>query len=130
MVFVPLIYATSMILLGLAPPIPISSNLPPLNLVDLAVSVYAVGYILLEPVAGVTMLPFHLGVAYYAHVLPTMFERGDIAKAAAAGNLASWVFQFIGHGFAEGRAPALFDNLFQVPHPQCPWIVDMSGVSE
>lgn len=33
---------------------------------------------------------------------------------AAAGNLSSWIAQFIGHGFAEGRAPALLDNLFQV----------------
>jgi uncharacterized membrane protein YGL010W len=116
MIFVPLIYATAVLLVGLIAPIPISSNLPPLNLADLLVSVYAVGYILLEPLAGVLMLPFHLGVAYYAHTLPTMFERGDIAKCAGAANVASWIAQFMGHGLAEGRAPALFDNLFQV-HP-------------
>ena len=119
MIFVPLIYATAVLLVGLIAPIPISSNLPPLNLADLLVSVYAVGYILLEPLAGVLMLPFHLGVAYCAHTLPTMFERGDIAKCAGAANVASWIAQFMGHGLAEGRAPALFDNLFQV-HPFCP----------
>ena len=25
--------------------------------------------------------------------------------------IVSWVAQFIGHGFAEGRAPALLDNI-------------------
>ena len=117
MVFVPLIYATAGILLGLVPSIPISSNLPSLNLADILVAIYAVGYILLEPLAGFLMLPFHLGVAYYAHTLPTMFDKGDIAKYAAGANIASWVAQFAGHGLAEGRAPALFDNLFQVPSP-------------
>lgn len=121
MIFVPLIYATTVILLGLIPPIPLASNLPPLNLADLLVAVYAVGYILLEPVAGLLILPFHLGVGYYSHALPTIFERGDIAKYAAGANLASWVAQFAGHGLAEGRAPALFDNLFQVP-PRGPQI--------
>jgi 2-hydroxy fatty acid dioxygenase len=78
------------------------------------VAVYAVGYFLLEPVAGLLMLPFHLAVAYYAHTLPTQFPRELIVKYAAAGNVASWIAQFMGHGFAEGRAPALLDNLFQV----------------
>jgi len=114
MIFVPLIYATAVILLGLIPPIPIASNLPPLNVSDLIVCIYAIGYILLEPVAGLLILPFHLGVGYYSHKLPIMFERGDIAKVAAGANVASWIAQFMGHGLAEGRAPALFDNLFQV----------------
>lgn len=114
-IFVPLIYATAIILLGLIPPIPIASNVPSLNIADVVVTVYAVGYFLLEPVAGLLMLPFHLAIAYYAHVLPTQFPQEVIAKYAAAGNVASWIAQFMGHGFAEGRAPALLDNLFQVP---------------
>jgi 2-hydroxy fatty acid dioxygenase len=114
MVFVPLIYATFIILTGLVPPIPIASNLPKLYLSDLGVAVYAIGYFLLEPVAGTLMLPFLLGCGYYARVLPTQFPSEVIAKYAGAGNVASWIAQFAGHGFAEGRAPALVDNLFQV----------------
>jgi 2-hydroxy fatty acid dioxygenase len=113
-VFVPLIYATSIILSGLIPPIPIASNLPQIRISDLGVAVYAIGYFLLEPIAGTLMLPFLLGCGYYARVLPVQFPREVIAKFATAANISSWIAQFIGHGFAEGRAPALFDNLFQV----------------
>lgn len=123
MVFVPLIYATFIILTGLLPSIPISSNLPPLSLADLGVAVYAIGYILLEPVAGILMLPFHIAVIYYAHVLPTQFPKEVIAKYAGAANAMSWIAQFMGHGFAERRAPALLDNLFQVHLPQTPLTV-------
>jgi len=63
------------------------------------------------------MLPFHLGCGYYARVLPTQFPSDVIAKYAAAGNVSSWIAQFAGHGLAEGRAPALLDNLFQVLVP-------------
>jgi len=114
MVFVPLIYATSIILAGLVPPIPLASNLPKIYLSDFGVAVYAIGYFLLEPIAGTLMLPFLLGCGYYARVLPTQFPSDVVAKYAATGNLASWIAQFMGHGLAEGRAPALLDNLFQV----------------
>jgi 2-hydroxy fatty acid dioxygenase len=60
------------------------------------------------------MLPFLLGCGYYARVLPTQFPREIIVTYAAGGNILSWVAQFMGHGLAEGRAPALLDNLFQV----------------
>ena len=62
------------------------------------------------------MLPFLLACGYYARLLPTQFPREVIIKYAAAGNISSWIAQFMGHGFAEGRAPALLDNLFQAPH--------------
>jgi 2-hydroxy fatty acid dioxygenase len=60
------------------------------------------------------MLPFLLGCGYGARVLPTYFPRDVIMKYAGAGHVSSWIAQFIGHGFAEGRAPALLKNLFQV----------------
>ena len=63
------------------------------------------------------MLPFLLGCGYYARVLPTQFPSDVIAKYAGAGNVSDWIAQFAGHGFAEGRAPALLDNLFQVFSP-------------
>jgi uncharacterized membrane protein YGL010W len=31
----------------------------------------------------------------------------------------AWIAQFIGHGFAEGRAPALLDNLLQGERSLC-----------
>jgi uncharacterized membrane protein YGL010W len=117
MIFVPLIYTTAIILAGLTPPIPIASNIPSVSIADVAVFVYAVGYILLEPVAGILLLPFHLMVAYYAHVLPAEYPRDVIVKWAAGLHVTSWIAQFAGHGLAEGRAPALFANLFQVYIP-------------
>lgn len=106
-----------MILVGLIPPIPVASNLPTVHISDVGVAIYAIGYVLLEPVAGSLMLPFHIAVAHYARVLPTDLPREVIVKYAAAGNVASWIAQFMGHGFAEGRAPALLDSLFQVTFP-------------
>lgn len=63
------------------------------------------------------MLPFLLGCGYYARVLPVQLSRESIAKYAAVGNISSWIAQFMGHAFAERRAPALLDNLFQVDIP-------------
>jgi 2-hydroxy fatty acid dioxygenase len=117
MVFVPLIYATAIILVALLPPVPLVSPLPKLSVADVGVAVYAVGYILLEPVAGVLMLPFHIGVAYAAHVLPSEVPREEIVKWAGGLHVMAWIAQFMGHGLAEGRAPALLDNLFQVTLP-------------
>lgn len=34
-------------------------------------------------------------------------------KAAVGTHIAAWVAQFWGHGYHEGRSPALLDNLFQ-----------------
>jgi len=116
MVFVPLIYATSIILAALLPPIPLASTIPPISIADVSVAIYAIGYILLEPMAGLFMLPFHLGVMYFAHTLPTQFPREVIIKWAGALNVSAWIAQFLGHGLAEKRAPALLDNLFQVCH--------------
>jgi 2-hydroxy fatty acid dioxygenase len=113
-VFVPLIYITAIILVGLSPKIPLASNIPSICPADIGVAVYAIGYILLEPVAGVLMLPFHIATLYYAHVLPSQFPKDVIAKYAGVFNVISWIAQFAGHAFAEGRAPALVDNLFQV----------------
>ena len=113
MVFVPAIYATALVLLGLLAPIPIASNVPVLHLSDLFAATYAIGYILLEPVAGTLILPFHIACAYYARYLPTQFPSDKIAIFAGILQVIAWVAQFLGHGLAEKRAPALLDNLFQ-----------------
>jgi 2-hydroxy fatty acid dioxygenase len=38
-------------------------------------------------------------------------QRADHQQVALLVHVASWIAQFIGHGFAEGRAPAVLDNL-------------------
>jgi uncharacterized membrane protein YGL010W len=38
-------------------------------------------------------------------------QRSDGIKQAALLHAGSWVVQFLGHGLAEKRAPALLDNL-------------------
>jgi len=38
-------------------------------------------------------------------------QRQGYVSTAAAVHTFSWIAQFLGHGFAEGRAPALLDNL-------------------
>lgn len=45
----------------------------------------------------------------------TKFARTNpnAVPIAVAGHVASWIFQFIGHGVAEKRSPRLVDNLVQ-----------------
>lgn len=38
-------------------------------------------------------------------------HRGDAVQIAAAVHALCWIAQFLGHGLAEKRAPALLDNL-------------------
>src|ERR1700737_2826629 len=103
-----------MILVGLAPSISLASNIPPICPVNVGVAGYAIGYVLLEPVAGILMLPYHLATLYCAHVLPMQYPRDVVFKYALGLQLSAWVAQFLGHGLGEGRAPSLFDNIFQV----------------
>lgn len=42
-------------------------------------------------------------------------------KLALLVQLFSWLSQFIGHGAAEGRAPALLDNLLQGEYGRVEW---------
>lgn len=73
---------------------------------------YCILYILLEPVAGTGLAVFLLaGTATGKYLVETY---GNTANYWAAGiHVFSWIAQFVGHGKFEGRAPALFDNLFQ-----------------
>ncbi|RMZ90086.1 hypothetical protein DV736_g2685, partial [Chaetothyriales sp. CBS 134916] len=74
--------------------------------------VYAVLYILLEPVAGGLLSVLILVGTIYVNYLAAQY--GMTANYWALGvHVASWIAQFIGHGKFEGRAPALLDNLFQ-----------------
>ena len=48
---------------------------------------------------------------YFSEIL--IVENPEIWKLAVGVHIFCWVAQFYGHGAHEGRAPALFDNLFQ-----------------
>ena len=66
----------------------------------------------MEPVAGGVLAPLlFAGTAYSKHLTDSY---GAIANYWALGLFtASWIAQFAGHAFFEGRAPALLDNLIQ-----------------
>lgn len=84
----------------------------PLNAGTIGSIVYALGYILLEPVVGLACVPLLIGGTAYLNYL-TMTYGAIVTYWALGIHVASWIFQFIGHGAYEGRAPALLDNLFQ-----------------
>ena len=85
--------------------------LPP-NLGTITALLYASLYILMEPVAGGMLAPLMLGGAAYANHLKSAY--GMTANYWGVGlHVLSWLFQFVGHGLFEGRAPALLDNLVQ-----------------
>lgn len=67
---------------------------------------------LLEPVAGTTLLPVLIGWTAYANHLTSTYTYNANAVAIFV-EVFAWIAQFIGHGVFEGRAPALFDNLLQ-----------------
>ena len=71
----------------------------PLNAGTIQSLIYALGYVLLEPVVGLVCVPTLLGAAAYMNYLTMTYG------ATAA--------QFVGHGRYEGRKPALVDNLVQ-----------------
>ena len=66
----------------------------------------------MEPVAGGMLAPLLLGGTAYANHLTNQY--GMSANYWGIGlHVTSWLFQFVGHGLFEGRAPALLDNLAQ-----------------
>jgi len=70
--------------------------------------IYITYYFLLEPVAALLYTPQLIITLLTA----TAFSKRDDYKIIAWGiHAISWIFQFVGHGVAEGRAPALLDNL-------------------
>jgi len=111
MVFVPLILGSAL-LLGTNSPAVLDIPYLPLNLGTAFAVLYSVLYILMEPVAGAMITPLILGVTVWGNYLTTTYGW-EANKWAIILNIASWIFQFIGHGAFEHRSPALLDNLFQ-----------------
>ncbi|KAG6849665.1 hypothetical protein H0H93_006507 [Arthromyces matolae] len=80
-----------------------------LNMAAIHAGVYLAYYLTLEPVAAILYAPQLLlslltSTAFYAAT------RDNWNKAAYI-HACSWIAQFLGHGLAEKRAPALLDNL-------------------
>merc|ERR1711907_705756 len=72
---------------------------------------YAAGYILMEPFAGAIAATLML---YGGNCALEFREDYDQALLICIGlQIGCWAMQFFGHYVFEGRAPALFDNLFQ-----------------
>ncbi|KAF8529253.1 DUF962-domain-containing protein [Hysterangium stoloniferum] len=118
MLFVPIILWTGLILLSTVPTFGVftpgitSIYLPYLYFewtwAALVAILYGSYYFILEPSAA----------AMYMPILTTMLlTAGPIASApwgikyAIWIQVIAWIAQFAGHGFAEGRSPALLDNL-------------------
>ncbi|KAH9850083.1 DUF962-domain-containing protein [Lenzites betulinus] len=65
-------------------------------------------YYILEPTAAFLYTPEWLLIGFSAAAFS---YKPDAMKFATILHIASWIFQFSGHFFAEGRSPALLDNL-------------------
>jgi uncharacterized membrane protein YGL010W len=111
--FVPILMFT-MMLWASNVVLPVSVSFVPseyLNLSTLTSIIYAIGYVLMEPIAGGLLLPFVIGQSlagtYCVQHYPGANKWAGIIQAG------SWIAQFIGHGVWEKKAPALVDNLVQ-----------------
>ncbi|TPX34911.1 hypothetical protein SmJEL517_g02608 [Synchytrium microbalum] len=113
MVFVPTIFWTALVWAANTPAAfeYAYSQYLPANLSLFATVGYASYFIALEPLAGTLYAPILLGMCRAANVFLQTNPKAN--SIAALLHVASWVAQFAGHFLAEGRAPALFDNLLQ-----------------
>jgi len=79
-----------------------------LNVAAIHAALYIIYYFMLEPTAAAMYTPQMLVSLLSA----TAFSyRPQGVLIAVVTHIISWLFQFAGHGFAEGRSPALLDNL-------------------
>ncbi|CDO74546.1 hypothetical protein BN946_scf184632.g3 [Trametes cinnabarina] len=65
-------------------------------------------YYMLEPTAALLYAPEMILIGLSAAAFS---RQPDGFKTALAVHVASWLFQFLGHGVAEHRSPALLDNI-------------------
>ncbi|OBZ76370.1 putative endoplasmic reticulum membrane protein C16E8.02 [Grifola frondosa] len=120
LVFVPVLLWTFQVM---ASQLPVPSFIPPVHLVlneyltfDLNWSaihagIYLLYYFLLEPTAALLYVP---QMTLSLLTATTFSYKPDALTTAALVHLGSWAAQFAGHYLAEGRQPALIDNLIEV----------------
>ncbi|KAM0684000.1 hypothetical protein MDAP_000738 [Mitosporidium daphniae] len=79
----------------------------------LPVVVYSVYYILLEPVAGITITPILATLWYGSRLTIQSFPAYSLHIGACVCAI-GWIFQILGHWFFEDRKyPALSENIIQ-----------------
>ncbi|RCI05308.1 hypothetical protein CU098_013407 [Rhizopus stolonifer] len=118
MIFVPTIFWTALVFAANTGPLvnvkdtPFEFLLPfgP-NLSFFGAVFYLTYYAILDPIAASLAAPFLLGASYTATEF--LATNPNANKIALGIHIASWIFQFLGHGLAEKRSPKLLDNLVQ-----------------
>jgi len=70
---------------------------------------------ILDPVAATMLAPIWYSIFYASNFIVQNNGVGNLSamQIGSAANAFGWISQFAGHGIFEGRAPALFSNLFQ-----------------
>ncbi|KAL0483823.1 endoplasmic reticulum membrane protein [Acrasis kona] len=117
-IFVPVILLSFIMLLGLVHVPIISTPSEFLNLfVGNAGFIAAVPlvayYFVLDREAGAVILAEIVGFVALSTYLQLYESRSTFYFIAFLSQVCGWGFQFFGHGFFEGRRPALFDNILQ-----------------
>ncbi|KAK2466449.1 hypothetical protein APHAL10511_002091 [Amanita phalloides] len=79
-----------------------------LNVSAIHAALYILYYFALEPIAALLYLP---QLAFMLLTATAFSKNPDHIMQAAILHGVSWIAQFLGHGLAEKRAPALLDNL-------------------
>ncbi|EPY31238.1 hypothetical protein STCU_01289 [Strigomonas culicis] len=104
-VFVPLIYTTTLSFLTKV------KITPSLNLSQVGATLYALTFIIMEPVAGTLYAPLVYGMYYAA---TNFFAHCPLLAAAV--NVVGWASQIIAHKFCEQRQPAFLEDPLQAIH--------------
>ncbi|KAJ3411120.1 hypothetical protein HDV05_002729, partial [Chytridiales sp. JEL 0842] len=123
MIFVPTIVWTGMVWCHNIPAFTetwfLQDTYTPFNLTFVLTFLYTAYYVILKPKLGLPVVPFMFLMNYSAYqflhsekVNGLNVLGGVSPNVIASGiHIAAWIFQFLGHGLAEKRKPALMDNL-------------------
>lgn len=111
-IFVPTIVWTIMVWFDLVPLFDVGGTT--ITLAFPIVGALLIWYLMLDFVLGVAATAVFTMLLVSAIQINATVAPATAALIAAGVFVASWVFQFVGHGVWEKRRPALFDNLFQI----------------
>ncbi|KAJ9066828.1 hypothetical protein DSO57_1005790 [Entomophthora muscae] len=96
--------------IGTFKPLPLNDFVVTLDLPFLASLLYSVYYISLDAIPGLIYTPILLAMSHHASLYSKLSHSGYTALYI---HVVCWIAQFLSHGFAEKRAPALIDGFFQ-----------------
>lgn len=111
-VFVPAIVWTLMVALDLVPLGMVAGY--PLTAALVVTGILLLWYLFMDLLLGLAAVVAFTLLLVAAIALNDALSAAQSLTVAGALFVASWVFQFVGHGVWEKRRPALADNLFQV----------------